>query len=736
MSGSRLRCLAVRRIEVPVVALAFLVAHSFGAIADVPAWLLVVVVFGAALVGDLGRWLFPFERRDATAIWARTALLAGAVTVVSYTTGWGPTLAIGYTFVLGENIRREGRSATRAALVCSLAGLALGQVAITLGIAPAMIDVADMNFLAALAALGLVISFRVVDTAVGRTERAEDELQIQDDRFAALVEHASDVILVLGRDGEAASYVSPAFRRTLGYEPDVALAFGADLVHPEDLFRAQQLYQQAIDEPGVARWGEVRVRHVSGDWRWFQASLTNHLDDPAVAGIVVNLRDITERKRYEDKLSFHAYFDELTSLPNRAAFLDRLGQALDEDAAHVGLIHFDIDRLRFVNDSLGHEVGDRVLVEVAERIRNGVRPGDVVARLGGDEFAVLLPGVERADDAVRVAERVQERLEAAVSAGGRELLVSASAGVALAEDGVGATELLRRADMATELAKERGRARYELYHASQAPQFVARMDLEAELWRAVEEGELVVFFQPEVSLEDESILALEALVRWEHPEHGLLPPNEFIPFAEESSLIVAIDRAVLRVACREARGWEELTGKRVRVSVNLSPRCVRQADLIGDVMATVRATGIDPRALQLEITERTALTDEERTISSLTSLRDHGIRVAVDDFGTGYSSLRYLQRFPVDVLKLDKVFVDGLGERPADVTIVQAVIAMGHALGMRVVAEGVERAEQARILRGLGCDAAQGFYFYRPMPADATIELLGGAKVLPLRKTS
>ncbi|HEX6311848.1 MAG TPA: bifunctional diguanylate cyclase/phosphodiesterase, partial [Acidimicrobiia bacterium] len=291
-----------------------------------------------------------------------------------------------------------------------------------------------------------------------------------------------------------------------------------------------------------------------------------------------------------------------------------------------------------------------------------------------------------------------------------------------------AGDLLREADLAMYLAKERGRSRWELFDPDHAPRVAERLELETALWRAVDEDELVIHFQPEVSLDDGAVVGVEALVRWDRPAHGILFPDAFIPFAEESNLIVAIDRFVLRSACLQAAEWERRNGLgagSLTVSVNLSPRFVNQPGLVDDVLAVLRETGVRPEMLQLEITERTALTDRERTGDTLRLLRERGIRVAVDDFGTGYSSLSYLRHFPIDVLKLDKSFVDGVGTLDGGAAIVEAVITMAHALGMRITAEGVERAEQAAALQSLGCDSAQGYHFARPLAPGALEELLG-----------
>ena len=327
----------------------------------------------------------------------------------------------------------------------------------------------------------------------------------------------------------------------------------------------------------------------------------------------------------------------------------------------------DVDRFKLVNDSLGHEVGDRMLVAVSERLAACLRPGDTVARFGGDEFTVLLARLTDTDIALRVADRIIEQLRQPITVDGHDLFLSASVGIALSRAGLDrAGDLLRQADLAMYVAKEKGRARWELFDASHAPHVMERLELEGDLWRALEHGELVVHFQPEVALETGAVVGTEALLRWMHPTKGELMPARFVPFAEESSLIVAIDRFVLREASRWAKRWSTSRAKEDTfvVSVNLSPRFMRQSDVVDDITTVLHETGVDPRLVQIEITERSALTDLETTCAQLHELRAIGVRVAVDDFGTGYSSLSYLKQLPIDVLKLDKSFVDGLEGAP------------------------------------------------------------------------
>jgi diguanylate cyclase (GGDEF)-like protein/PAS domain S-box-containing protein len=529
----------------------------------------------------------------------------------------------------------------------------------------------------------------------------------------------------------AVLYVSPSIGRALGYRDDAVTQLTADIIDEGDLVRARAFLRSvAADEEGAAAWIEVRLRHANGSIRWFEVGVTNRIADPSVGGMVCNMRDITERKGVEAELAHRAHHDQLTSLPNRANFLARLDGALAasmHSGSTLAVLFVDVDRFKMVNDSLGHEAGDRLLFDVANRLRACVRPSDVVARFGGDEFTLLLDDVSSPGAAVATAQRINEVLRNPLEFEGKEITLSASIGVALSTAGTeSAADLLRQADLAMYSAKDKGRSRWEMFDSHGAPALVERLGLETDLWQAIDHGGLLVRYQPEFSLTTGEIVAVEALVRWQHPTRGLLAPKEFVPFAEESSLILALDRHVLREACRCAKQWSDpRRGRdRVVVSVNLSPRFIRQPDVVTDITETLREVDADPRCLQIEITERVALVDVDRTIATLDALRRLGIRIAIDDFGTGYSSLGLLKRLPVDVVKLARSFVESMDVLDADIAIVQAVITMGHALGMKITAEGVERVDQAARLRRLGCDTAMGFYWTSAVDPDELLEML------------
>jgi diguanylate cyclase (GGDEF)-like protein len=424
-----------------------------------------------------------------------------------------------------------------------------------------------------------------------------------------------------------------------------------------------------------------------------------------------------------------AYHDALTGLPNRRMLLDRLEQAISQskrDEEKVVVMYMDLDRFKVINDSLGHAVGDELLCAVATRLKHKTRAGDTVARLGGDEFALVFSRLHRAIDAVQIADNLLRTIRAPFSLVNRELFVSTSIGIAFyPEDGRDADTLLRNADIAMYRAKELGRNNYQLYVPSMNEQAVEKLELENELRRAITNRELSVHYQPIVDLSDEAIVGVEALVRWPHPVHGLVPPDRFLPIAEQLGLSDAIDDWVVPTACKQVREWQRRLGRPLRLAVNLSARPFQRPDLVFNLQQVLRETDFHARNLEIEITERIAMQNIEVGLDTLKQLRDLGVSVSIDDFGTGYSSLSYLRQFPVDRLKIDKSFVRDILADTTDRAIVTAMVPLAHSLGMQVVAEGVEQAEQRDFLRSLKCDLAQGYLFHKPLPPAELERLLG-----------
>jgi diguanylate cyclase (GGDEF)-like protein/PAS domain S-box-containing protein len=438
------------------------------------------------------------------------------------------------------------------------------------------------------------------------------------------------------------------------------------------------------------------------------------------------LADALQRRSAEDDIRHQALHDPLTGLPNRVLFLDRLEHALAQRKGQLAVLFLDLDHFKVVNDSLGHAAGDALLAAVAPRLSDAVRPGDTVARFGGDEFGVLLEGVTSESGAAMIAERIAASFARPFILEGSEHFVSASVGIAMAGDRAIPDALIRNADAAMYRAKDRGRARYELFDEDMRARAIARLTVESELRRALEHDELRVAYQPVVSLRDGSIVSVEALVRWEHPLRGLVPPGEFIPVAEEVGLIEPIGQWVLGEACRQTAEWHEARpdSAPIGISVNLSARQVATRELPQIVADVLRRSGIQPLSLSLEITESVLLDEADVVADTLSALRALGVRLILDDFGTGYSSLGYLTRLRVDGLKVDRSFVDGLGEEVGDTAIVGAIVGMAQALEIEVTAEGVETAEQLEHLRILGCTFAQGYHLARPLWAADVTQLL------------
>jgi diguanylate cyclase (GGDEF)-like protein/PAS domain S-box-containing protein len=546
--------------------------------------------------------------------------------------------------------------------------------------------------------------------------------------FRSLVSSSTDLVLVFGAGG--CLYVSQSVATMLGREDRELLGGEFErFVHPGDLTALQTACVHGKPAETV-----FRLRNRFGEWRHLEAHLTDLRANRRIRGVVLNARDISERMRLEDQLRRQAFHDGLTALPNRDLFRDRLDHALtlsDRAKSALAVLLVDLDGFKQVNDSLGHDAGDQLLKAVAERFESVSRPSDTLARLGGDEFALLIDGAHE-QQAVSVAQRLLDVLAEPVWVAERELIVGASIGIALHAGGPGeGEELVRHADVAMYAAKEAGRGRYEVFRYQMARELGELLGLEHELRLGLQRGEFTLHYQPEVDLENGDIVGVEALLRWTSPKRGLVPPDRFIPVAEATGLIIPLGEAVLRDACLQTAQWlrDGVLPERFVTWVNLSGRQLAAAGIRSAVETALEEADLPCRYLGLEVTETALVHDGagwEQSRQELQALHEAGVRIAIDDFGTGFSSLGQLRHFPVDMIKVDRSFIQGVEEETKDAAITANLVTLAHALGVLAIAEGIESDGQLASLRGLGCDLAQGFLFARPLPAGQVQKLLSG----------
>lgn len=571
------------------------------------------------------------------------------------------------------------------------------------------------------------VIFAVVKDITER-KRAEEALREHGEQLRDFFDNANDLIQSVDLEGRFL-YVNRAWLRTLGYReeelPNISLF---DIIHPSERAHCMEAFQRAMRGEQLTN---VEATFVARDGRSIQVegNVNVRLAEGKVPITRSIFRDITERKTLERELEHQTFHDLLTGLPNRALFMDRLELALaraDRHGRSIALLFLDLDNFKVINDSMGHSAGDRLLRMVGERLEGCLRAGDTLSRFGGDEFAILLEDTSSADEASQVAERIMNALKVPFVLGRQEVFVTASIGVALSTPGQRMTEeLLRDADTAMYRAKNKGKAQYEVFVPSMYARAVDRLKMDSDLRRAIERGELRVYYQPIVSLKDGGIVAVEALARWQHPDRGLVYPLEFISLAEETGLIIPLGQWVLEESCRQMVEWRrQYSSTPLTVCVNLSARQLRHPCLAKEIAYVIEDTGMEASALQLEITESVLMDDVQATTDLLQEIKDLGVKLAVDDFGTGYSSLSYLQRFPLNDLKIDRSFIKGLDTDSEGTVIVDAVVTLAHKLGLKVVAEGIETAGQLERLRELGCDMGQGFYFSKPSTDEAISKLL------------
>jgi diguanylate cyclase (GGDEF)-like protein/PAS domain S-box-containing protein len=832
----------------PLAAVAILVVRQLGLVARTPIWLIPVILVGGQLVTtSAGLWWDRSHSRLRLhgLIGSQTIL----VTAVIYATGWGPALGIGLVLMGQDALAVTGSSSQGVVLGWTLACLAAGEGLVALRWVPSLIPIPEVHGLAVLVAIGIVFSYRSLHSALKDREQAAALTDQRERRFRALVQSSSDLVFAVDAT-RSITYASPSCTKVLGYEPEELLGSETGtLVHPDDFDVLLHAFLGIVDDPGASVEFSIRVRHHDGTWRWLEGLAKNLLDDPAVAGMVVNARDVTERRlrlerhtamsdlgrevlrsttldasvssvvevvnrivgarhtrivvlpenidtdeptagpvpdspagltgpdaagdppdlrvavgdpeqplayievikdglmtkaeeqfvegvsaivlsaivRFgaEDAIRHQALHDPLTGLPNRVLFNDRLEHSLfrrSRDARYIAVMVVDLDGFKNVNDSLGHLTGDALLIAVAERFSGRLRGFDTIARLGGDEFAILFDELHAPQDAELIAERVLDALVNPLQLPEREVAIGASVGVSLTnESDTLAERLLADADAAMYRAKREGKGCYRVFEAAMFTASVERMNLEQELRTAIRDDGLTVYYQPIVDTITGRVTSFEALARWSHPTRGFIPPDTFIPLAEESGLIVDLGRFILLTACRQAREWQRRFPElRPDISVNASGLQLANPTFVDQVVDSLKRADLEPSSLIVEITESILATESRPVLATLDELRRRGVRVAIDDFGTGYSSLAALADLPIDILKIDKRFIDNLVHDDQGRGFVKAILQLAATLRLETTAEGVEEAEQRDALAVLGCTHIQGYFFSRPMPADQT----------------
>jgi diguanylate cyclase (GGDEF)-like protein/PAS domain S-box-containing protein len=576
----------------------------------------------------------------------------------------------------------------------------------------------------ALAAIFSVLLLRAFLRTRRSLVHAEEHALRESERwFRSLVQEATELILVVDPD-TTVRYMTDSITPLLGYHPENILGKKlVELAHPDDVAHLQQV---AASEP-TGHAFECRLWSRAGTWIFMEWA---HGTRPDAPGCILTGRDVSERKKLEQELRHQAFHDSLTGLANRALFEDRLAHALAGLRRREGglaVLFVDLDDFKTVNDSLGHSIGDDLLRSVGERLRYNLRGSDTAARLGGDEFGVLLDGAATPEAATEAARRLLSALEPPFTIDGRHLSVSASVGISLAASGRETMEeLMRNADLAMYEAKRRGGAQWRVFEEAMHAVALGRLQLGAELQRAVEHEQFELHFQPVVRLDTAAVIGAEALIRWRHPERGLLSPAHFLPLAEQTGLIVPMGRWVLAQACHTLADWQRdhPRDEPLSLSVNVSMRQLRGSRVVEDVRAALDAAGVEPHQLVLEITESFLADETDEVVRCLQRLRALGVRLAVDDFGTGYSALSYLQRFPIDMLKIDRSFVEHARRASPSLNLVRSIVQLGRSLHLDIVAEGIEEAEQAEELLAMGVTSGQGFYYAEPLVPERLAALL------------
>ncbi len=662
------------------------------------------------------------------------------------TSGWAIFYLLLGTAAMHPSMRRLGESGPQGSsqltpLRLSLLACASLTVPLLIVVRRALGEHIDLYVLtgAAAAMFSLVLLrmagiLRRHEEVTGREAALRIELagRRSEERLSALIKNSSDIVCVLDAESSV-RWVSPSMQSTLGHDPEALVDHDlTELVHPEDVRRVHALVSAiALQPPGQRSLVEFRIGSAGEEgWRDVEALAVNLLEEEAVEGIVLNMRDVSERKAFENELEHQAFHDTLTGLPNRALLRNRVEHALvarRRDHLPVAVLFIDVDDFKYVNDTLGHAAGDEVLQEVGRRLQDCMRPVDTAARLGGDEFAILIRDSESELQSIEIAGRVMASLKEPIALDGRDVTLAVSVGIAFSDQHMvsieDADELLRNADAAMYMAKENGKDNYQLFNPEIHARAMARLSLKAELQRALEAGEFTLRYQPIMDLERGDMAGMEALARWEHPQRGTISPTEFVPLLEETGLIVQVGRLILGEACAWAARMQEECPREppLSMAVNVSAKQLQRADFVDEVAEVLKETAIPPNSLTLELTESVMMQDMEVSLMRLEALRELGVKLAIDDFGTGYSSLNYVRELPVDILKIDRSFLADSNPQVEQMTA--SIIELAKIFNLRAVAEGVEREDQLERLQGIRCDFGQGFHFAQPLIPQEILEL-------------
>ena len=852
---SRFRARGAHFVELilmgPLAAVAILALRQLHLVSRSPIWVIPLILVSGQILTNGCSWLW--ERSPSRVrLHGRIGSQAAVVAATMYATGWGPALAIGLVLVGQESLAITGARSQRVVLGWNLLCLVVGQGLIALGWVPSLIPSPEVHGLAVLVGIGVAFSYRSLHTALVEKEDAAALTESHERRFRALVQSSTDLVFVIDASGTV-TYASPSCAKVLGYEPNHLLGSESGvLIHQDEIEGLRAAVGRARSVPGASAEWSFQVRHADGTWRCLEALMTNLFDDSAVQGVVINARDITERRARqerqealaelgrvvlregsleavissaisvvneivhphscqivctvvtrevadhesvtiepqghqprsaagdhaehvrvpvgdpdrplahidvwteqplthldesfvegvagilmsaimrnsaEDAIRHQATHDPLTGLPNRTLFHDRLEHALARRArvgGYAAVMVVDLDGFKNVNDSLGHPSGDALLISVADRFAEYLRDFDTIARLGGDEFAILVDDLDTVEQAGRLAERVLDAFQGPFEVRDRTVAIGASIGIALADRAdIKADRLLSHADAAMYRAKREGKGCYRMFEVAMHTAAVERMTLEQDLRKALSEGALTVHYQPVIDTSTGRIASFEALARWEHPTRGFIGPDTFIPLAEDSGLIIDLGHAVLLEACEQLRQWHlQFPQLRPRISVNSSRLELVHPGFAAHVADALAHAELDPAALTLEVTESVLVGEPGRIIATLNELRQTGIRVAIDDFGTGYSSLATLAELPIDILKIDKRFIDNIVGTDEGHGFVKAIMQLAQTLHLETIAEGVELQEQQEVLADLGCTHIQGHLYAAALPAEQAQDYL------------